>query len=166
MRRIVSAFFTCLLAPAAFAALQWANDHVAQNAGPLDENAEVIFAFTNTGPNTVTITEVVSNCGCTVPSLEKLEYWVVGGRLERRGYPELDGSIPSQPAVLVEDVIDARFRFRDEHGAWRDDWTGKRADALPRAVELTLVRATQPPVTFNFLVGPGGVPPRGAVTGG
>lgn len=102
----------------------------------------------------------------TRPSLEKLEYWLVGGRLERRGYPELDGSISSGPAVLSEGVIDARFRFRDEHGDWRDDWTGKPADALPRAVELTLVRAGQPPVTLAFLVGPGGVPPRAAVTGG
>jgi general secretion pathway protein J len=100
------------------------------------------------------------------PSLEKLEYWLVDGRLERRDYPELDGAVPSVPAVLAEGVTEARFRFRDERGDWRSDWTAKRADALPRAVELTLVRKGQSPVTLAFLVGPGGAPPRGAVIGG
>jgi len=100
------------------------------------------------------------------PALEKLEYWLVGGRLERRSHPELDGAAPTDPAVLAEGVTEARFRFRDEHGDWRGDWTGKRADALPRAVELTLARAGQSPVTLAFLVGPGGAPPRAAVTGG
>lgn len=100
------------------------------------------------------------------PTLQKLEYWLVDRRLERRSYPELDGARPSTPAVLAEDVTQASLRFRDADGSWRSEWSDQRPDALPRAVEITLTRAGRPAVTLAFLVGPGAPPPKAEVTGG
>jgi len=100
------------------------------------------------------------------PSLQKLEYWLVDGRLERRSYPELDGAKPSEPAILADGVTQANLRFRDAQGGWRSDWTGMRRDVLPRAVELTLIRSDGSPIVIAFLVGPGGPPPKAQLTGG
>lgn len=88
-------------------------------------------------------------------TLQKVEYWLSQGRLERLTYPMIDGSEPDQPAVLLEGVTQLGFRYRDESGAWRDDWQPSQADLLPRAVEMRVTRKGQPPLTLMFLVGPG-----------
>ncbi|MCP1471058.1 general secretion pathway protein J [Sphingobium sp. OAS761] len=89
------------------------------------------------------------------PSLQKVEYWVRMGRLERRTYAQLDGAAGDDPATLLDHVEDVRLRFRDARGAWRDDWTPGQPDLLPRAVEMTVTRTGEPPVTLRFLVAPG-----------
>lgn len=91
-------------------------------------------------------------------SLQKLEYWVVDGRLERRAYPLVDGSAPGAPTTMLDGVTALTLRFRDEGGGWRGDWSGLQPDLLPRAVELTLVRRSAPPIKLLFLVGPGPLP--------
>lgn len=89
------------------------------------------------------------------PSLQKVEYWVRQGRLERRTYAQLDGAAGDDPAALLENVESITVRFRDAQGNWRDDWTPTQPDLLPRAVELTIARTGEPPVTMAFLVAPG-----------
>jgi general secretion pathway protein J len=89
------------------------------------------------------------------PSLQKVEYWVRQGRLERRTYAQVDGSAGDDPAVLLERVEDVTLRFRDARGDWRDDWTPSQPDLLPRAVEMRVTQTGEPPVTLRFLVGPG-----------
>ncbi|MET0248794.1 MAG: type II secretion system protein GspJ, partial [Sphingobium sp.] len=89
------------------------------------------------------------------PSLQKIEYWVRQGRLERRTYAQLDGAAGDAPAALLENVEDVTLRFRDARGAWRPDWTPSQPDLLPRAVELTIVRTGEAPVRIAFLVAPG-----------
>ena len=89
------------------------------------------------------------------PSLQKIEYWVRQGRLERRGYAQLDGAAGEEPAALLEHVEDVTLRFRDQQGKWRDDWTPSQPDLLPKAVEMTVMRSGEPPVTLRFLVAPG-----------
>ena len=89
------------------------------------------------------------------PSLQKVEYWVRQGRLERRTYAQVDGAAGDEPAVLLEQVDDVTLRFRDAQGEWRDEWTPTQPDLLPRAVEMIVSRTGEPPVTMRFLVGPG-----------
>ncbi|MDX3901154.1 MAG: type II secretion system minor pseudopilin GspJ [Sphingobium sp.] len=88
-------------------------------------------------------------------SLQKIEYWVRQGRLERRSYPYVDGAPGQEPAALLDGVEDVALRFRDAHGGWLDQWTPAQPDLMPRAVEVTITRTGEPPVTQLFLVGPG-----------
>jgi general secretion pathway protein J len=88
-------------------------------------------------------------------SLQKIEYWVRQGRLERRSYPFVDGAFGSEPAVLLDGIEDVALRFRDARGDWREDWTPGQPDLMPRAVEAVVTRRGEPPVTLRFLVGPG-----------
>ncbi|MFC4596311.1 MULTISPECIES: type II secretion system minor pseudopilin GspJ [Sphingobium] len=89
------------------------------------------------------------------PSLQKVEYWVRQGRLERRTYAQVDGAAGDEPAALLENVDDVALRFRDGQGEWRDEWTPTQPDLMPRALEMTVTRTGEPPVTLRFLVGPG-----------
>lgn len=89
------------------------------------------------------------------PSLQKVEYWVRQGRLERRTYAQVDGMAGDEPAALLENVDDVALRFRDAQGEWRDEWTPTQPDLMPRAVEVTVSRTGEPAVTLRFMVGPG-----------
>lgn len=91
------------------------------------------------------------------PSLQKVEYWVRQGRLERRTYAQLDGAAGDDPAALLDNVEAVILRFRDAQGQWQDDWTPSQPDLLPKAVEMTVTRTGEPPVTMRFLVAPGPV---------
>jgi general secretion pathway protein J len=88
-------------------------------------------------------------------TLQKVEYWVRQGRLERRTYPLVDGARGSPPAALLEHVASATIRLRDAQGDWLDHWTPTQPDLLPLAVEITLRRTDAPPLTLSYLVGPG-----------
>jgi general secretion pathway protein J len=89
------------------------------------------------------------------PSLQKVEYWVRQGRLERRTYAQVDGAAGDDPATLLDHVDDVALRFRDGQGEWRNEWIPTQPDLMPRAVEMTVTRTGEPPVTLRFLVGPG-----------
>lgn len=97
-------------------------------------------------------------------SLQKIEYWVRQGRLERRTYDQVDGGAASEPAALLEGVQSAAVRFRDAKGDWLDAWMPTQPDLLPRAVEMVLTRTGGAPLTLIFAVGPG-PDPRAATNG-
>jgi general secretion pathway protein J len=98
-----------------------------------------------------------SNPGdATRPSVQKVEYWWREGRLERVGYPQIDGAVPPDPAVLLADVTALDLRFRNKRGEWLPDWRPAQPDLLPVLVEMTVTRRDRPPLTLRFLVGPGG----------
>jgi general secretion pathway protein J len=86
--------------------------------------------------------------------LQRVAYVLEGGALKRLSWPMLDGTAPTDAAVLLEDVASAKVEFRDDTGAWRDDWTATDADALPRAVALNVNLAGKPAQRMLFLVGP------------
>jgi general secretion pathway protein J len=92
--------------------------------------------------------------GAPRPSLQRVEYRLVGNRLERRQWPMLDGAAPDAAATLVDRVSALRLRYRSAEG-WRDRWDALRLDVLPRAVELTVRRADGPEYRYVFLVGAG-----------
>lgn len=71
-------------------------------------------------------------------SLQRLEYRLVEGRLERRVYPRLDGAEPQPPTTVAQDVRRIRLRYRDSEGNWRERWDPIKANELPRAVELVM----------------------------
>lgn len=71
-------------------------------------------------------------------SLQRVEYSLVDGRLERRVYPRLDGAAPLAATVVVDGVRRLRFRYRDDEGQWRERWDPTDATRLPRAVELVM----------------------------
>ncbi|MGK2911892.1 MAG: type II secretion system minor pseudopilin GspJ [Sphingobium sp.] len=91
-------------------------------------------------------------------SLQKIEYWVRQGRLERRTYDQVDGGAANEPAALLDGVQSAVLRFRDVKGDWLNAWMPTQPDLLPRAVEMVLTRTGNPPLTLIFAVGPGPEP--------
>jgi general secretion pathway protein J len=99
-----------------------------------------------------------NEAGAPRASLQRVEYRVTDGRLERQSAPMLDGTRLLPPAVLLTGIRDIRVRFFNA-GQWLDSWRPEAPDALPSAVELTVITAGQPQVRQVFLVGPGAVPP-------
>lgn len=86
-------------------------------------------------------------------SLQKIEYWWREGRIERIGYPAVDGAAPPEPAVLFEGVRALTLRYRDRQGNWRERWAPETPRQMPTAVEMVLIRGSDPPLTLRFLVG-------------
>jgi general secretion pathway protein J len=71
-------------------------------------------------------------------SLQRVEYSLTDGRLERRVYPRLDGAAALPATTLVDGVRRIRLRYRDREGTWRERWDPTRPNELPRAVELVI----------------------------
>jgi general secretion pathway protein J len=71
-------------------------------------------------------------------SLQRVEYRLAEGRLERRVYPRLDGSAAVAATTVTEGVRRVRLRFRDGEGNWRERWDPAKPTELPRAVELVM----------------------------
>ncbi|RRQ52148.1 type II secretion system minor pseudopilin GspJ [Sphingorhabdus wooponensis] len=86
--------------------------------------------------------------------LQRVAYILEGGALKRLSWPMLDGTAPTDSAVLLEGVTSVTVEFRDDKGAWRDDWTATDADALPRAIALNVDLVGEPRQRMLFLVGP------------
>ena len=86
-------------------------------------------------------------------SLQKIEYWWRDERIERIGYPAVDGAAPPEPAVLFDKVSALAVRYRDRQGAWRERWVPETPEQMPVAVEMILTRGTDAPLTLRFLVG-------------
>lgn len=98
--------------------------------------------------------------------LQRVAYILESGALKRISWPMLDGAAPTDATVLIENVTSATVAFRDDTGAWRDDWTAADADSLPRALALTINVAGKPQQRMLFLVGPQTrVPPPRVETG-
>jgi len=88
-------------------------------------------------------------------SVQRVEYWLRDGKLERRTYPMLDGAQGNDPAVLIEDVEAIELAFRDATGAWLDEWQQADPKAMPVAARMTITRAGEAPLTVMFIVGTG-----------
>ncbi len=92
--------------------------------------------------------------GAPRASLQRVEYQLRDGRLERQAWPMLDGAAPGPAAVLLQGVRAMRLRFYGREG-WQESWQPLTADALPQAVEMQLLLAGEGEVRQLFLVGPG-----------
>lgn len=69
-------------------------------------------------------------------SLQKVQYRLNRGRLERIAYRFVDGAPPMSPVTLLEGVRSLRLRYRGPRGEWRDRWDPTRPTDMPRAVEM------------------------------
>ncbi|WP_231639292.1 type II secretion system minor pseudopilin GspJ [Sphingomonas profundi] len=92
--------------------------------------------------------------GAPRASLQKVQYRLVGDRLERSAAPMLDGAEPGPPAVIIRGVRSMSLRYR-LGGEWRERWDATRADAVPRAVEMVLDIDGIGPVRQVFQTGTG-----------
>ncbi len=102
------------------------------------------------------------------PSLQKVEYRLNEGVIERVAYPMLDGAAPLQAAAMLDRVSQVKLRYRLA-GAWSDTWQGQPRTPLPDAVEIRITRTDGVVFRELFLVGSGyGVPDMdaGAANGG
>ena len=86
--------------------------------------------------------------------LQRLTYVLENGALKRLSWPMLDGAAPADAATMLEDVVSATAEYRDDKGQWRGDWTATDANALPRAIALTVTVKGKPEQRMLFLVGP------------
>ncbi len=86
------------------------------------------------------------------PSLQRIEYWWRDGKIERIGYPAVDGGAAPAPATLFDRVTGLELRYRTPKGDWIDEWA-TQPDRLPVAVEMIVTRAGEAPATLRFLVG-------------
>lgn len=87
-------------------------------------------------------------------SLQRVEYRLVEGRLERISYPHVDGSRRGTTAVLLTGVRSLAVRYRIE-GEWRDDWQAIRPELMPQAIETVMTLDGSPELRQLFLVGTG-----------
>lgn len=88
-------------------------------------------------------------------TVQKVEYWLRDGKLERRTYPMLDGAQGNDPAVLLDDVQMIELAFRDAKGAWLEEWQQTDPKAMPVAARMTITRKGEAPLTLMFIVGTG-----------
>lgn len=87
-------------------------------------------------------------------SLQRVEYTVVEGRLERRVSPYLDGSRPGPPQRLLVGVTDVSVVFLEAGAESAAPAPGVPGD-LPDALRLTLTLPYHGQVTQLFLIGGG-----------
>ena len=109
-------------------------------------NGEPFLSFVRTGWTNAE--------GAARASLQRVEYQFVDGRLERVPFAMLDGAEPITRSVLLDDVDRLSVRYRIDND-WMETWQPTRAEALPRAMELTIRRRDGREYRQLFLVGTG-----------
>lgn len=92
--------------------------------------------------------------GAPRAGLQRVTYVLENGALKRLSWPMLDGAAPADAATMLEDVATATAEYRDDKGQWRGDWTATDANALPRAIALSVTVKGKPEQRMLFLVGP------------
>lgn len=93
--------------------------------------------------------------GSNRSSLQKVEYRLNQGRLERIPHRFVDGAAPMQPLALLEGVRSLRLRYRDMRGEWRDRWDPTLPNELPRAVDMVVDIEGTGQLRQVFVVGTG-----------
>ncbi len=85
------------------------------------------------------------------PAVQKIAWGFDGSRLMRQTFTRVDGGAPGPAEVMLEGVREVRIRVAGEAG-WVDAWLPAQPEALPRALELTLVTDRGAPLVLRFLV--------------
>lgn len=91
--------------------------------------------------------------GAQRPSLQKVQYSWVSGRLERTAYRFVDGSSALPAVAVVTGVRALRLRYRGPRGEWRDRWDPVQPMQLPTAVEMVIDTEESGSIRQLFLVG-------------
>ncbi len=88
-------------------------------------------------------------------SLQRVEYRLENGRLERLAFAQVDGEAQAVAVPLLGGVRQVRLRYRDREGHWRAAWDPTDRSRLPHAVELVSDTESHGVVRQLFLVGGG-----------
>lgn len=88
-------------------------------------------------------------------ALQRVEYRLRDGRLERVAFDRVDGESRAVAIPLLDGVRELRLRYRDRAGGWRDAWDPTDPTLLPNAVELLSRDDAHGAVRQLFLVGGG-----------
>lgn len=121
-----------------------------------DEGGALLPAFTGGGVNMVFVRRGWENVdGARRSSMQRVEYRLVSGKLERLSWPMIDGTSPRAAAKMLDDVRSLTFRYRSEMGDWRDRWDPQEPNTLPRAVEMVAETQTGGVMRQLFLTGRG-----------
>ncbi|WP_448585951.1 type II secretion system protein GspJ [Thermaurantiacus sp.] len=114
----------------------------------LDAEGRPVQAFTLTPSGFVLVRRGVTGLP---PRVQKIAWGHDGDRLLRQGWPAVDGTLPDPPTVMLEGVEAVRIRVDGGRG-FGETWVPATPEALPRALELTIVPRGGPPVVLLFLV--------------
>lgn len=120
----------------------------------------VLRAFTGNDGNSNSLVMGYVRSGWSNPDgvmragVQRVDLVLDKGRFERRGYRDVDGNSAAATIVLADNVSAISTRYRDEKGEWRPRWDNALLDTTPAAVELTITRGKQKPVTMAFVAGP------------
>ena len=87
--------------------------------------------------------------------LQRVEYRLRNGRLERLAFARVDGPARAVAMPLLSGLTSLRLRYRDREGVWQPVWTATDPTRLPRAIELTSDDPVHGSVRQLFLVGGG-----------
>ncbi len=88
------------------AALEWKNPRVEKSAVAGDAPVVANFDFVNTGSSAVTITTVVSDCGCTTAALDRRIYAPGEGGTVRATF-DIGGRVGQQEKIVTVTTDDA-----------------------------------------------------------
>lgn len=91
--------------------------------------------------------------GAARASLQRVQWRLVDGRLERQAAAMVDGTPLGPPAVLLTGLERLEVRVIADRG-WRTDWRPAVPDGLPQGVELTLTGPAIGTLRQVFIVGP------------
>ncbi|HYJ52423.1 MAG TPA: type II secretion system minor pseudopilin GspJ [Allosphingosinicella sp.] len=89
-------------------------------------------------------------------AVQRVEYRLREGRLERLAFAQVDGESRALVAPLLDGVGQVALRYRDREGAWTETWRATDRSRLPRAIELVSTTNRHGSVRQLFLVAGGG----------
>ncbi|QMW21741.1 type II secretion system protein GspJ [Sandaracinobacteroides saxicola] len=115
----------------------------------LADNGAVVPAFVLT-PNGFVLTR--RGVAGVTPSMQRIAWGWNGRALVRQGWPRLDGAAPGGASIVLDAVRGVRTRVATDKG-WQDGWQAETPDALPRAVELTLLLDGGRAVVMRLAIG-------------
>jgi len=120
-----------------------------------DDNGAPLPAVTGGGASIGFVRRGWENVdGVPRSSLQRVEYRLAGGKLERLSWPMVDGAAPRAAVAMLDGVRGLSFRYRMPAGDWRDRWEPVEPDDLPLAVEMVADVAGSSGVTRQlFLTG-------------
>jgi general secretion pathway protein J len=95
------------------------------------------------------------DAGPSPGALQRIEYRLREGRLERLAFAQVDGESRAIAMPLLTGVRVARLRYRGREGGWTGTWSESDPSRMPRAVELVTESERHGIVRQLFALGSG-----------